>query len=166
MATGRTVDVAFIDIEASGLGPQSFPIEVGWALLDGVSGSVLIKPASGWISEAWDEAAEGLHGIPWAQLTAQGQSAWAVADKLNGLLNRCILVLSDAPQMDGFWLDRLFDQTSADRRFELTEFDRCIRRTFPRFDLDAALIDADDSRAHRAQADALLLRRVWQTAAN
>jgi len=54
--------IGFLDVEASGLGPDSFPIEIGWAILGGPAGSVLIKPAPDWSQDAWDETAEDLHG--------------------------------------------------------------------------------------------------------
>jgi len=37
-----------IDLEASGLGKQSYPIEVGYILDDGKSFCSLILPADGW----------------------------------------------------------------------------------------------------------------------
>ena len=158
-------EIAFLDIEASGLGPDTFPIEVGWAFLSGNSGSMLIKPTSDWIEDAWDETAEDLHGISWDQLHTEGKSARFVADELNRLLGQPgLLVLSDAPEMDGFWLGRLFEQTPADQGFQLGDFNRAFRGRFPTLDLDTLLLIAEDERHHRAEADALLLRVIWQRA--
>ena len=47
---------AIIDIEASGFGRGSYPIEVGFALPDRTSYSFLIKPAQSWTH--WSEDAE------------------------------------------------------------------------------------------------------------
>jgi hypothetical protein len=50
--------IAFVDMEASGLGSASFPTEIGWALVrdDGSveSGSVLIRPPARWFSAVID----------------------------------------------------------------------------------------------------------------
>ena len=50
-----------IDVEASGFGRGSYPIEVGFALEDREVQSYLIKPALGW--DHWDPKAELIHGI-------------------------------------------------------------------------------------------------------
>jgi hypothetical protein len=61
--------IAVVDLEASGLGSTSYPIEIGWALLqdDGsiTSGSCLIRPTATWLAydSAWSAAAERLTGI-------------------------------------------------------------------------------------------------------
>jgi len=156
--------IAFLDIEASGLGPSSFPLEVGWAFLDGPSGSRLIKPASGWNYPDRDPLADELHGITWQQIDTEGLAAWEVAAALEQLLGGGrSTVFSDAPQMGGFWLDRLFEQFSAERSFQLVDFTLALRRTFP---LTPAADDADRGvlRHHRAEADALLLRQLWLSA--
>jgi hypothetical protein len=61
--------IAFVDLEASGLGSNSFPTEIGWAMIseDGSveSGSCLIRPTARWrmYSNAWSAASERLTGI-------------------------------------------------------------------------------------------------------
>ena len=52
---------AFLDIEASGFGRDSYPIEIGFVLSDGEAWCTLVRPESGWTH--WDPAAEALHGI-------------------------------------------------------------------------------------------------------
>lgn len=58
-------DHIFFDIEASSLGPDSYPIEVGWVSVkpndEIVSGAMLIKPAADWTD--WSQEAEAVHGI-------------------------------------------------------------------------------------------------------
>jgi len=50
-----------IDVEASGFGPMSYPIEIGIAMESGKRYSILILPADEWTY--WDEEAEKVHLI-------------------------------------------------------------------------------------------------------
>ena len=52
---------AVLDIEASGFGRDSFPVEVGFVLPDGETFCTLIRPAAGWTH--WDDSAERLRGM-------------------------------------------------------------------------------------------------------
>ena len=51
----------FVDVEASGFGSLSYPIEIGIALPDGNRYCTLIAPAPSWVH--WDPKAEALHGL-------------------------------------------------------------------------------------------------------
>lgn len=99
----------FIDVEASGLGPTSYPIEIGWADLDGRTGSVLIRPAASWTY--WDEEAELLHCISRAELAEKGLTASAASRLVAETFAGRILV-SDSPGWDGHWLAMLFGETT------------------------------------------------------
>ena len=61
--------VALLDVEASGLGDGSDPIEIGWVLLDGTSGSVLVAPLEEWLAGEWDKLAAEVHQISLADLS-------------------------------------------------------------------------------------------------
>ena len=50
-----------IDVEASGFGPRSYPIEVGVAMEADRRFSALIAPASDWTH--WDDEAEQVHRV-------------------------------------------------------------------------------------------------------
>lgn len=95
-----------LDIEASGLGRGSYPIEVGYVLADGRSQCCLIKPLDDW--QKWDKAAEKLHGISRAQLFLRGIDVVAAAELLNRELGG-LTVYSDAWGNDQSWLALLFD---------------------------------------------------------
>lgn len=101
-----------IDIEASGLGPTSYPIEVAIVDLDSdFSWSALIQPDPDWVDDEWDEIAEEtVHGITREILEADGKRADMVANELWSSIADAEL-LSDAPEMDGFWLERLRQTT-------------------------------------------------------
>ena len=73
-----------IDVEASGFGKGSYPIEVGLALSDGSRHCYLIAPARNWT--AWDDEAEEVHGIRRETLTTYGRPLQDVAWRLNELL--------------------------------------------------------------------------------
>ncbi len=108
-----------IDLEASGLARDSYPIEVAWKCSEtGKFDSFLIDPSSvpGWTY--WDEFASELHCIRRSMLKQEGISVTAAAERLNTALSGCE-VLSDAPEYDGFWLKRLFDAADDCPLFEL-----------------------------------------------
>ena len=65
-----------IDIEASGFGRGSYPIEVGFVLPDGASYCTLIRPATHW--NHWDAGAEALHHITLRQLAEHGKPTTGV----------------------------------------------------------------------------------------
>lgn len=94
----------FLDFEASSLGDDGYPIEVGWVFEDGRSESHLIKPAPGWVD--WDEGAEALHHISRATLQRDGAAHDVVAHRLLDTLG-AHLVYASAPSWDGKWLSLL-----------------------------------------------------------
>ena len=60
-----------IDIEASGFGRGSYPIEIGYYQPDGQSFCSLIRPDPAWTH--WDDSAEQVHGIARPLLDIDGQ---------------------------------------------------------------------------------------------
>ncbi len=113
--------VALIDLEASGLGDRSFPIEVGWAIGEASPAAFLIKPHESWSLTAWDEGAEQLHGLSFETLQNTGTDPGLVCKKLNDVLAGRI-VYSDAPDWDGFWLYRLHSAAGMRQTFSLANF--------------------------------------------
>lgn len=99
----------FIDFEASGLGPQSWPVEIGLSWIEGAdvrTWSSLIRPELSWSMEAWDPVSAEVHGIPLDELTrapAAGMVAAEAAKLISGKT-----VCSDAPKYDEIWARRLF----------------------------------------------------------
>lgn len=103
--------LTFIDFEASGLGPDSWPIEIGCAWIsDGApkARTSLIRPRPEWSLEAWDLQSAAIHGITLETLAAAPE-ADAVVAAFMSTLDGATLV-SDAPEFDQFWLDRLLDR--------------------------------------------------------
>lgn len=107
-----------IDVEASGFGRGSYPIEVGVALPDGRSYCSLITPEPDW--QHWDAGAQRVHGIERPTLLAHGRSAHTVAIELNQRLQGMI-VFCDAWYHDYQWLARLFDAAENQPAFALKD---------------------------------------------
>lgn len=100
----RGIDI--IDIEASGLHFDSYPIEIA-VLVNGLPHVWLIKPESSWTH--WCDKAETLHGISRSKLIKQGVSASIVVDELTDVLSDTPgVIYSDADRWDEDWLSILF----------------------------------------------------------
>lgn len=158
---------AILDLEASGFGRHSYPIEVGYVLPDGSSYCSLIRPAAHWTH--WDPAAESLHHIPRATLEQHGRSPTEVARQLNhGLHGRT--VFSDGWAHDYPWLAALYEEAEMVPSFRLDSLRRLLSE-----DEAGAWANARDAvsaqlqgQRHRASADARMLQltvmRVRQAA--
>ncbi|MGS0753431.1 3'-5' exonuclease [Roseateles sp. GG27B] len=146
-----------LDIEASGFGRGSYPIEIGFIGPEGRAFCALIKPEPDWLH--WDASAEALHGISRELLQRCGKAPLWVATEINACLAGQI-VYCDAWGYDYPWLSRLFDAVGlvpsfrlADLRSLLTEDDQAYWQ--------AALeqVRAElQLRRHRASSDAKVLQ--------
>lgn len=105
-----------LDIEASGFGRGSYPIEIGFVMQDQRSHCMLIRPDPEWC--AWDDGAERLHGIPRARLLHSGVPPREAAQFLNRSLGGMTLY-SDAWGNDQSWLALLFDSAGLLPAFKL-----------------------------------------------
>ncbi len=127
-----------IDIEASGFGRSSYPIEVGYVLGDGRARCMLVAPAPGWTH--WDEGAAQVHGITRAALLQHGLGVHEVAAALNadlaGLVAYC-----DGWAHDYAWLGALYEAAGLSPSFKLETVNRLLG--------DTQLSQLDD---HRRQA--------------
>lgn len=106
----------FIDVEASGLGGRSYPIEVGIITAQGDMYCALLQPDPAWTD--WDTAAEAVHHISRPILLQHGKPLLEVALRLNELL-RGQTVYSDAWGNDYAWLAKLFDAAALPMLFKL-----------------------------------------------
>ena len=105
-----------IDVEASGFGAGSYPIEVGIAMPEGSDFCRLIRPESNWTR--WDEDTEKVHGITREILQSHGKPVIEVAEQLNEILDNKI-VYSDGWGYDQTWLSLLFHHAGIHQRFQL-----------------------------------------------
>ena len=104
----------FVDFEASGIAPDSYPIEVA-VVSSGFAFNTLIKPARYWTH--WSFDAQDMHGLTQDHLLQEGDTPHAVAKQMNQLFSGQVLC-SDSPQ-DGFWFDVLFEAADLMPTFEL-----------------------------------------------
>ncbi|CAN7238639.1 hypothetical protein LJR219_000941 [Phenylobacterium sp. LjRoot219] len=166
----------FLDFEASSLGPDSYPIEVGWAGEDGSLESWLIRPAPDWTD--WDPTAEALHGLSRERLLAAGQPLEAVARRaLEALSDHEVYV--SAPSWDGKWMSVLLRAAGLPRHaLRLKDVDEAARAAVAealpgRPDDELAMLAtvflaaarrrlADEPPKHRALADAQAELAIWR----
>jgi len=156
----RVAVPAIMDIEASGFGRNSYPIEVGYVLPDGTSFCTLIRPQPHWTH--WDETAQQIHQIPRELLMQHGRSVNEVADLLNDRLRGQVL-FSDGWAHDYAWLAILYEEAERMPSFKLDT----LRKLLPEDEVHAWSATKREVGAsmslprHRASADARVLQQTW-----
>lgn len=154
-----------IDLEASGFGKGSYPIEVGYVDQQGSAWCSLIVPSDDWLH--WDPKAEGLHHISRDALFKHGKNVTEIAMHLNDvLLNQ--VVYTDGWLQDFTWMSCLFDLADIAPHFKLED----LRTTLTPYqesvwhETKQSVLDRLQSVRHRASIDAKVLQLTWlETAA-
>lgn len=149
-----------IDIESSGFGPDSYPIEIGVALSSGMRLSMLVRPEPDW--SFWDERAEAVHGITRSLLLSHGRPVKQVATLLNGHLQG-LKTYCDGWVVDKPWLTRLFRAAGIDMQFQLSPIEQLMSEPqMERWDSvkQQVLSESRESR-HRASFDAWIIQQTW-----
>jgi hypothetical protein len=113
----------FIDFEASGIAPDSYPIEVA-VVYPGGEYQALIQPVHYW--DHWSYDAQDMHQITREQLIAGGTPPLEVVRAMNRLFDGKILC-SDNPA-DCFWLDVLYEAAGIDPTFEVKPIEAFVGR--------------------------------------
>ena len=145
--------IAFIDLEASGLGSASFPTEIGWAFVrenDAIeSGSCLIRPIARWTmyANAWSSTAERLTGISREMLDRDGLPPSEAVARLFAAVNGRN-IYSDQPDFDAHWLAMLADAAGG------PVGDLKLGSAARLLDQAGAVFEFDEASVHRAEADA------------
>jgi hypothetical protein len=145
-----------LDVEASGFGRKSYPIEVGFVLPDGRAYCTLIRPEPEWTH--WDAQAEATHHIPRAIVLERGLPVHDVALSINQQLAGQT-VYSDGWANDYSWLGALFDAADMTPSFRLEN----LRALLSEVEADqwhtvkAQVAQENATQRHRASADAKLL---------
>ncbi len=161
VSSAGTASPVVIDIEASGFGRGSYPIEVGVALADGITHCFLIRPLPHWTH--WSPQAEDIHGIDRDTLFRHGRPALWVARRLNRLLGGQT-AYSDAWGHDNSWLGRLYEEVGLGMRYRLETIRRLLSEPQAAAwgETREALCRRLKARRHRASSDALVLQRTYQ----
>ena len=149
-----------IDIEASGFGPDSYPIEVGVVKSSGERYCTLIQPHESW--GYWSKDAEALHGIDRATLFRTGKPIEEVCFDLNVFL-RNEFVFSDAWSHDQAWLAKLFYTAEIHQSFEIRaiEFILTEEQLLAWDAIKKSVFDANKKLRHRASNDAHLIQLTY-----
>lgn len=151
-----------LDIEASGFGRGSYPIEIGLARADGSCCAFLVQPLEEWTH--WDPKAELLHGISRARLQREGLPVAQVARWLNDELSEIGVAYSDSWGYDNTWLSLLFHHAGMLPAFRL----EALRILLSESQLALwhrtreALVRELGVCRHRAAEDARLLQLTYQ----
>jgi hypothetical protein len=149
-----------IDVEASGFGPASYPIEIGVAMEPGKRYSTLIKPAYDWTH--WNQDAEKTHGIPRSILERHGRPVKEVAEKLNDLLeNR--FVYSDGWVVDQPWITRLFAAARLPQLFTVSALETILSETQMNIwhEVKDEFVQKNNLHRHRASVDAMIIQETY-----
>ena len=149
-----------IDVEASGFGRNSYPIEIGLVLEDGQTHCFLIKPEPDWTH--WDAEGESLHGLKRETLFKYGRSTHEVGKILNELLIGKT-VYSDGWSYDQTWLHTLFESIELTPLFRIETLTRLLNESqINRWDnMKIDLIEEYGIKRHRATNDAILLQKTF-----
>ncbi|MBI3347369.1 MAG: hypothetical protein HY020_09185 [Burkholderiales bacterium] len=148
---------AILDVEASGFGRGSYPIEVGFVSADGALFCGLIRPEPDWLH--WDDAAEALHGISRELLQTHGRPARWMAEQINVRL-RGQTVYCDGWGQDYPWLARLYDAAGLQPSFRLDDLRRLLNEQEAQRwrGVTEAVRQRQQLTRHRASSDARVLQ--------
>jgi len=149
-----------LDIEASGFGRGSYPIEIGVAMDDCHLTSQLIKPFGHWVH--WQKSAEKIHGIKRETLLEEGRSPYELALALNRMLAGRT-VFSDGWGVDRSWLALLFHEVGLAQSFKLES----IYTLLDEAQLDSwaenkrRVLELTGMKLHRAGTDAFIIQQTY-----
>ena len=160
MSTQQPGRPIIIDVEASGFGSQSYPIEIGLALDDASRFCSLITPPPDWTY--WDQQAQQVHQIDRDSLFTCGRSPREVAGELNRQL-RGKTVYTDGWVVDKPWIIRLFHQAGLDMEFFVSSLEMILTE----FQMECwelvkqEVLQESQLQRHRASHDAWLVQETW-----
>lgn len=149
-----------IDIEASGFGCYSYPIEVGIVLPDGERFSRLIKPYGDWTH--WCEQAESIHGISREKLFRNGTCGRIVAQQLNDFAAGAT-VYSDCWVVDKPWLETLFYRSGVHMEFHISPLEAILKEVQMEHWRNSIELTRKklNVQRHRASSDALVIQQTY-----
>ncbi len=156
---------AILDIEASGFGRGSYPIEVGLVAADGALFCALVRPEPDWLH--WDDEAEALHGISRELLLSHGRPARWLAEQINQRLAGQT-VYCDGWGQDYPWLSRLYDAAELSPSFRLDDLRQLLSEPEAQRwrDVTEAVRARQQISRHRASSDARVLQLALEEIKN
>lgn len=150
-----------IDVEASGFGPESYPIEVGVALGGEKKYCTLILPAPDWTH--WDAEAEKVHRIARDILEYYGKPMEEVAAQLNALLKGKTLY-TDGWVVDKPWLITLFYAARTQMAFQVSPLETILSEYQMEHwhETKERVIEEMNQQRHRASYDAWAIQQTYK----
>ncbi|MBO6556918.1 MAG: hypothetical protein JJ957_10490 [Pseudomonadales bacterium] len=150
-----------VDVEASGFGGDSYPIEIGLALQDGSKFCTLIAPAPDWTY--WDDEAETVHRISRDILETYGKPMQDVANFLNDILAGKT-VYTDGWVVDKPWLTRLFHAAGVEMDFTVSSLEMILSPDQMEVwhDTKDKVVEDMELKRHRASYDALIIQETYK----
>ncbi|MBC2716396.1 MAG: hypothetical protein HF978_13915 [Desulfobacteraceae bacterium] len=161
----RITRPVIIDVEASGFGSDSYPIEVGVVLTSGKRYCSLIFPASEWTH--WDAEAAKVHGITKAFLKKYGRPVTEVAKALNSLLADQT-VYTDAWAVDLRWITRLFYTAGIYQQFKVSALENILSEAQMNIwhETKNQVLTGVRLKRHRASSDAFIIQETYARTLN
>lgn len=149
-----------VDVEASGFGGDSYPIEIGLAMEDGSKFCTLIAPAPDWTH--WDDDAETVHRISRDILETYGKPMQDVANFLNDILAGKT-VYTDGWVVDKPWLTRLFHAAGVEMDFTVSSLEMILspEQMEVWHDTKDQVVEDMELKRHRASYDALIIQETY-----
>ena len=149
-----------LDIEASGLGSQGFPIEIGYYHSEQQCYCSLIYPHADW--KFWSLEAQAVHGIEYSQLLDFGHPVTEVAGALNNMLAGKT-VYSDGWVVDYPWFRKLFEAAGLEPSFRLSALEMIMSEGQLKIwdQTKANVIRQLGIKRHRASGDAKIVQKTW-----
>ncbi len=150
-----------IDVEASGFGYSSYPVEIGFVLGTGEKYCSLISPEADWCH--WSEDAENLHQISKDVLIKKGLPVVQVARELNQLLSNKTLY-SDGWVVDKPWISKLYYAAAIEPLFSISplEFILSEYQMENWHKTKENVIDELHLERHRASSDAQIIQETYR----
>jgi hypothetical protein len=149
-----------VDVEASGFGQESYPIEIGLALAKNERYCSLITPPASWTH--WDKKAEQVHQITQEALKNHGNPIQKVARDLNHIL-KDTTIYSDGWVVDKPWITKLFTKAQIPKLFFISPLERIL--TEPQMEIwhktkDRITLQTNLTR-HRASSDSFIIQETF-----
>lgn len=160
LAAPHPLAPTILDIEASGFGLGSYPIEVGFVTSEGQPWCSLVRPEPDW--QHWDPQAAMVHGITREQLVRHGRSPREIAEVLNTRLAGQT-IYSDAWAHDYAWLARLYDVADCSPHFKLDNLRALLTdaQAATWHEIKRSVAQRLGLQRHRASADAWVLQQTY-----
>lgn len=149
-----------IDVEASGFGSQSYPIELGVSLSCGRRFSMLIRPEPSWTH--WDATAQSVHGLTREVLFSTGKSVEEVAETFNTLLTGKT-AYSDGWVVDKPWVSLLYHTARVPMMFSVSPIEQIMSEAQFEIwdDAKSEVIKDLQANRHRASQDAWIIQQTY-----